>query len=32
MLDEVDLENGVSDDRLLDYAKGILLHLRDLGI
>ncbi|KAL9066010.1 MAG: hypothetical protein Q9161_007861 [Pseudevernia consocians] len=32
MLDEVDLEKGVSDDRLLDYAKGILLHLRDLGI
>lgn len=27
MLDEVDLEKGVGDDRSLDYAKGILLHL-----
>lgn len=32
MLDEVDLENGRGDDRSLDYAKGILFHLRDSGI
>lgn len=29
MLDEVDFEKGWGDDRSLDYAKGILLHLGD---
>ncbi|CAF9938318.1 hypothetical protein IMSHALPRED_000759 [Imshaugia aleurites] len=32
MLDEVDLEKGRGDERSLDYARGILLHLRDSGI
>ncbi len=32
MLDKVDLEKGVGDERSLDYAKGILLHLRDSGL
>lgn len=31
MLDEVDFEKGCGDERSLDYAKGILLHLRDSG-
>lgn len=31
MLDENVLENGRGDDRSLDYAKGILLHLRESG-
>lgn len=32
MLDEVDLEKGCGDERSLDYAKGILVHLQRSGV
>ena len=32
MLDEVDLEKGRGDERSLDYAKGILVHLQRSGL
>ena len=32
MLDEVDFEKGRGDERSLDYARGILMHLRDSGM